>query len=47
VLIGIGALVLLHNFGFFDYFRVRQVFWPLVLIAVGFVMLRNRMGGQS
>lgn len=47
VLIGIGLLVLLHNFGFFDSFRVRQLFWPLVLIAVGFLMLKNRVGRQD
>lgn len=47
ILIGIGVLVLLHNFGFFDFFRVRQIFWPLVLIIVGGLMLRNKMGGQN
>lgn len=47
ILIGIGILVLLHNFGFFDFFRVRQIFWPLVLIIVGAFMLRNRLGGQN
>jgi len=26
---------------------VRQVFWPLVLIGVGVLMLRNRVGGQN
>jgi hypothetical protein len=43
LLIGAGALFLLNNFGFFDYFRVRQIFWPLVLIGVGILMLRNRV----
>jgi hypothetical protein len=43
LLIGAGALFLLNNFGFFDYFRVRQIFWPLVLIGIGFLMLRNRV----
>jgi len=47
ILIAVGALFLLNNFGFFDYFRVRQVFWPLVLIGIGAMMLRNRVGGQS
>jgi len=47
VLIAMGLLVLLHNFGFFDFFRVRQVILPLILIGVGFLMLRNRMGGQN
>jgi hypothetical protein len=43
LLIGAGALFLLNNFGFFDYFRVRQIFWPLVLIGIGFLMLKNRV----
>jgi hypothetical protein len=43
LLIGAGALFLLNNFGFFDFFRVRQIFWPMVLIGVGFLMLRNRV----
>jgi cell wall-active antibiotic response 4TMS protein YvqF len=47
ILIAVGGLFLLNNFGFFDYFRVRQIFWPLVLIGVGVLMLRNRVGGQS
>ena len=47
ILIGIGLFVLLHNFGFFDFFRVRQVLLPLILIGVGALMLRNRLGGQN
>jgi hypothetical protein len=47
ILIGVGAMVLLSNFGFFEYFRVRQIFWPLVLIVVGVAMLRNRVGGPN
>lgn len=47
VLMGVGALFLLHNFGFFDMFRVREIFWPVVLIGIGVLMLRNRVGGQS
>lgn len=47
ILIVVGALFLLNNFGFFDFFRVRQIFWPLVLIGVGVLMLRNRVGGQN
>ncbi len=43
LLIGAGALFLLNNFGFFDFFRVRQIFWPMVLIGVGFLMLKNRV----
>jgi TM2 domain-containing membrane protein YozV len=47
ILIGIGALFLLNNFGFFDFFRVRQIFVPLLLIGIGFFMLKNRMSGKS
>jgi hypothetical protein len=47
ILIAIGALFLLHNFGFFDMFRVREIFWPVVLIGIGVLMLRNRVSGQS
>lgn len=47
ILIGIGGLFLLNNFGFFDFFRVRQIFVPLLLIGVGFFMLKNRMSGKS
>ena len=47
ILIAIGGLFLLHNFGFFDMFRVREIFWPIVLIGIGVLMLRNRVSGQS
>ncbi len=43
LLIGIGVLFLLGNFGVFDYFQIRRIFWPVVLIGVGFLMLRNRI----
>jgi Domain of unknown function (DUF5668) len=47
ILIGVGGLFLLKNFGFFDFFRVRQIFLPLLLIGIGALMLRNRVGGQD
>ncbi len=47
ILIGIGALFLLSNLGIFEFLRIRQVFVPLVLIGIGFFMLRNRVGGKS
>ena len=47
ILIGIGLLFLLGNFGVFDYFRVRQIFVPLLLIGIGFFMLKNRMSGKN
>jgi hypothetical protein len=47
ILIGIGGLFLLNNFGFFEFFRVRQIFVPLLLIGVGFFMLKNRVSGKN
>ncbi len=47
ILIGIGALFLLNNFGFFEFFRVRQIFVPLLLIGIGFFMLKNRVSGKN
>ena len=46
ILIGLGALFLLNNFGLFDYFRVKQLFVPLLLIGIGVFMLRERIGGS-
>jgi hypothetical protein len=47
LLIALGGLFLLSNLGFFDFFRVRQIFFPLVLIGIGLFLLRNRMGGRN
>jgi len=47
ILIGLGAVFLLNNFGFFDFFRVKQLFLPLLLIGVGVFMLRSRLDGKS
>ncbi len=47
LLIGLGALFLLNNFGVFEIFRVRELIFPLILIGIGVWLLRNRMGGQS
>jgi len=47
LLIALGALFLLRNFGFFDIFRLREIFFPIVLIGLGVWLLRNRMSGQS
>jgi len=41
-LIGVGVLLLLNNFDWFPWYRVRE-FWPLVLIALGVLMFRNRL----
>jgi hypothetical protein len=47
IMIGVGALFLLNNFGFFEFFRVRQIFVPLLLIGIGFFMLKNRVSGKN
>jgi hypothetical protein len=47
ILIALGAFFLLKNFGFFDFFRVREFFWPVILIGAGLLMLRNRLGNQN
>jgi Domain of unknown function (DUF5668)/B-box zinc finger len=47
LLIGLGLLFLLKNFGFFDFFRFREIFFPVVLIGIGVWLLRNKISGQS
>ena len=44
LIIGVGILLLLHNFDWFPWWRIQQ-FWPVLLIVVGVVMFRNRLGG--
>jgi hypothetical protein len=44
LIIGVGVLLLLHNFDWFPWWRIQQ-FWPVLLIVVGVVMFRNRLGG--
>ena len=43
LIIFIGVMLLLHNFDWFPWWRIQQ-FWPLILIAVGVFMFRNRLG---
>ena len=43
ILIAFGVLFLLGNFGLFDWYRIDQ-FWPVILILVGVLMLKNRLG---
>jgi Domain of unknown function (DUF5668) len=38
--------LLLHNFDWFPWWRIQQ-FWPLILIALGIFMFRNRLGGRQ
>jgi hypothetical protein len=43
ILVIIGVLFLLDNMGFVYFDRIFR-FWPLLLIAIGIVMLRKRLG---
>ena len=45
ILIGLGLIFLLDNFHVFDFFNLSQ-FWPLILIAVGVLMFRKRLGAR-
>lgn len=45
LIIGIGILLLLHNFDWFPWWKIQQ-FWPVLLIAAGIFMFRNRLGGR-
>lgn len=42
LVIVVGALLLLHNFDWFPFYRLHD-FWPIILIAVGIFMFRNRL----
>ncbi len=46
ILIGIGLLFLLDNFRVFEFVHIGR-FWPLILIAAGLYMFRNKIGGQQ
>lgn len=43
ILIVLGVLFLLNNFNWLPFWRIGRL-WPLVLIGVGVLMFRNRMG---
>jgi hypothetical protein len=43
ILIALGVLFLLNNFNWLPFWRIGRL-WPLVLIGVGVLMFRNRMG---
>jgi len=47
ILIGLGILFLLNNFDWFSFHRIGRFFWPAVLIGVGLLMFRNRLGRDS
>ncbi len=44
IMIGLGVLFLLDNFGF-HVFREVSRFWPVLLIALGFLLLQRRIRG--
>lgn len=41
ILIVIGAIFLLHNFGLFGFWQFNQL-WPLLLIAIGLMIIYKR-----
>ena len=45
ILIVAGALFLLNNFDMLPFYRIER-FWPLILIAVGIFMFRDRLGAN-
>jgi hypothetical protein len=45
ILIGLGALLLLNNFRFFEFIRLGRL-WPILLIGAGVYMFRNRLAGR-
>lgn len=47
ILIAVGVLFLLNNLDVFEFLHVRQLFLPLLLIGIGFLMLKNRVSGKN
>lgn len=43
VLIGFGILLLLWSLGFFDFFNLSRVFWPLVVIVIGLLIITRKV----
>ena len=46
ILIVAGALLLLNNFGLLPLYRIERL-WPLILIAIGVLMFRNRLSAHK
>jgi Domain of unknown function (DUF5668) len=46
ILIALGALFLLNNFSWFPFYRIGRL-WPVILIAVGILLFRKRLGSGS
>ena len=46
LIIALGILLLFRNFDWFPWWRIQQFFWPALIIGVGVLMLRSRVGGN-
>jgi len=46
ILIGLGVLLLLGNFGLLEYLHFGRL-WPIILIGAGLYMFRNKLGGRN
>ena len=46
ILIALGALFLLNNFDWFPFHFIWRL-WPLILIGVGILLFRNRLGNRA
>jgi len=44
LLIALGGLFLFKNFGLFEFFRFRELFFPVLLIGFGLWLMRDRIG---
>jgi hypothetical protein len=47
LLIAIGILFLLNNFDWFSFHRVERFLWPVILIGVGVLLFRSRLGNRA
>lgn len=47
LLIALGILFLLNNFDWFSFHRIERFLWPVILIGVGIILFRNRLGNRA
>ena len=47
LLIALGILFLLNNFDWFSFHRIERFLWPVILIGVGVILFRNRLGNRA
>jgi len=47
ILIIVGLVFLLHNYGFMDFWRLVGILWPLLLIWWGYTMIRRSRAGSG